>query len=126
MKKNLLMCSIVLMIAAFLVAAMPLNADSADDYKVIKKAAKGKKGSSEITWFKLEVTDKKTNKATVKIKIPFALVDLLTDCVKDDIKIDNDKCDIDFKKVMKILKKHGPMTIVEVDEDDSKVRIWFE
>jgi hypothetical protein len=114
------------MIAAFLVAAMPLNADSADDYKVIKKAAKGKKGSSEITWFKLEVTDKKTNKATVKIKIPFALVDLLTDCVKDDIKIDNDKCDIDFKKVMKILKKHGPMTIVEVDEDDSKVRIWFE
>lgn len=125
MKKNLMMLTVVFMITALLMVSAPLKASSAEDYKVIKKAAKGKKGG-DITWFRIEVTDKKTKKASVKIKIPFALVDMLTDCVKDDIKIKDDKCDIDFKKVMKILKQHGPMTIVEVDEEDSKVRIWFE
>lgn len=121
-----MMLTAIFMVMALLMAAAPLKASSAEDYKVIKKAAKNKKGNGDITWFRIEVTDKKSNKSSVKIKIPFALVDLLTDCVKDDIKIHNDKCNIDFKEVMKILKKHGPMTIVEVDEDDSKVRIWFE
>ena len=126
MKKILLFLIAALTIIAYLTVSAPLSANSAEDYKVIKRVAKSKKSNGEISWFRLEVTDKRTKKASVNIKIPFALVDLVADCIKDDIKIDDDKCDIDFKKILKILKQHGPMTIIEVDEDDTKVRIWFE
>jgi predicted secreted protein len=124
MKKNVLIA--VFVMVAFIAAAFPAAADSAEDYKVIKNAVKGKKSSDKVTWFKLEVTEKGTEKSKVKIKVPVALIDLMADCVKKDVKIKDGKCDIDLKKIMKILKEHGPMTVVEIEDDDCTVKIWFE
>ena len=124
MKKNLVL--VIFIIATFMLASLPVlgSAADSDDYKVIKKAVKGKKGS-DIHWFKLSVYDKKAKKTKVKITVPFALVEMLSQCEDDKLNI-KDECDIDLKKVIEILKKHGPMTLVEVEEDDSLVKIWFE
>ncbi len=123
MKKNVLI--VVVMMVAFLVSAIPATANSAEDYKVIKNAVKSKKKAGDVHFFHVEVTDKATKKSKVRVKVPAALIDLLADCTKEDIKI-NGKCDIDFKKVLKILKSHGPMTMVEVDDEEVKVKIWFD
>ena len=50
---------------------------------------------------------------------------MFADCTKDSINI-NSKCDFDLKKILKVLKKNGPMTLVEVEEDDELIKIWFE
>ena len=124
MKKNLVL--VIFIMATFMVASLPVlgSAADSDDYKVIKNAVKGKKGS-EINWFKLSVYDKKAKKTKVKITVPFALVEMFSECKDDKLKI-KDECDIDLKKIMEILKKNGPMTLVEVEEDDCLVKIWFE
>lgn len=126
MKQKLFLVTVL--VAAFvLAAAMPVIGDSAEDYKVIKKAVKGKSSGGEISWFRLEVKDKKKNEVTVKLKVPFALVDLLSDSIDDDICIGNDKKKkINFKKLIKELKKSGPTTLLEVTDEEVLVRIWFE
>jgi len=124
MKKHLIL--VIFIIVTFMAGTLPALGDSAEDYKVIRKAVKGKKTGGEVTWFRIEVTDKKTKKSKVKIKIPVSLVELLSDCVPEDLDIDGKKCNIDVKKIMKELKKHGPMTLIEVDEEDVMVKIWLE
>ena len=125
MTRNLIL--VIFVMVTFMAAALPVLGDSSssEDYKVIKNAVKGKKKSGDISWFRIEVTDKKTRKTKVKIRIPIGLVDLLSDCDKD-IKIDDGKCKINLKKILEELKKNGPMTLIEVDDDDGYVRIWFE
>lgn len=123
MKKNIVV--VMVMVVALLAASFPVAASSADDYKVIKNAVKSKKRAGGVSYFHVEVKDKNTKKSKVKIKVPAALIDLLAECTKDEIKIKGD-CDIDFKKVLKILKSQGPMTLVEIDDDDVTVKIWFD
>lgn len=125
MKRNLIL--VIFVMVTFMAATLPVLGDSSssEDYKVIKNAVKGKKKSGDIAWFRIEVTDKKTKKAKVKIRIPIGLIDLLADCDKD-IKIDQGKCKINLKKIIEELKKNGPMTLIEVDDEDGYVRIWFE
>lgn len=125
MTRNLIL--VIFVMVTFMAAALPVLGDSSssEDYKVIKNAVKGKKKSGDIAWFRIEVTDKKTDKTKVKVRIPIGLVELLADCDKD-IKIDDGKCKINLKKILEELKKNGPMTLIEVDDDDGYVRIWFE
>jgi hypothetical protein len=123
MKKNLVL--VVCVVVVFLIAAVAVKGNSAEDYKVIQKAVSEKKASGDVTFFRLEVKDKKTNKAEVNIKIPLSLVELMSDCVKDQPKV-KEHCDIDFKKIIAELKKSGNTTLIEVDSDDSLVKIWLE
>lgn len=121
MKKNLMMAIVV--ITAFMLATIPVFGDAAQDYKVIKKAMKSKKGG-DLTFLKLSVYDKKEKKNTVKITLPLTLVEILSECDKDSKILDD--TDLDLKKLMKILKKNGPMTLIEIDDDDQLVKIWLE
>jgi hypothetical protein len=125
MKQKLFLVT-VLTVAFVLAAAMPVIGNSANDYKIIKNAVKGKSSSSEITWFRLEIKDLKDKKVTLKLKVPIALVDLLSDSIDDEICIGRDKKNIDFKKMLKVLKKNGPTTLLEVTDEDAVLRIWFE
>ncbi|MCP5104885.1 MAG: hypothetical protein GY950_15975 [bacterium] len=121
MKKSLVL--IIVVIVAFMAATLPVFGTAADDYKVIKNAVKGKKGGTP-TWFKLTVYDKKAKKDKVTIKVPFALLEVFSECGKKmDIK---DDCDVDFKKIFSILKKHGNTTLIEIDGEDELVKIWVE
>ncbi|MCP5047317.1 MAG: hypothetical protein GY940_09115 [bacterium] len=121
--KNKLVVVLIVIVAVF-AASFPVIADSAEDYKVIKRAAKNKK-AGDVVWFKVQITDKKTKKNKVKITIPIALIDLVMDSIDEKIKI-NGKKDLDFKKIFKALKKHGPMAMIEVDEEDALIKVWLE
>ena len=124
MKKNLL--PIIVIVMALLVGSAPAWGDAADDYKVIKNAFKGKKGS--INFFKISVYDKAKKKETVKITLPLTLVEIIANCDdgKKATKKISDDCDFDLKEILAALKKNGPTTLVEVDEEDCLVKIWFE
>lgn len=127
MKQKLFLVTVL--VAAFvLAAAMPVIGDSAEDYKIIKKAVKGKKSGGDIAWFRLEVKDKKKNEVTVKLKVPFSLVDMLSESMDEDICIGDkgEKKKLNIKKLIKELKKSGPTTLLEVTDEDVTVRIWFE
>ncbi len=125
MKRNLIL--VVFVLAAFMAAAFPVLGDSSSeqDYKVIKNAVKQKKDTGEISCFRVEVTDKKTGKVKVKVKLPISLIELVAGC-KDDFKIGKEKCKLNLKKIIEELKKNGPMTLIEVEEDDELVKIWIE
>ncbi len=127
MKKNVVL--VMVLAVVLLVTVQLVRGTSSDDYKVIKNAVRAHDSSGDVAWFRLEVTDKKSDKASVKIKIPIALVDLVADSIGEDIKIKDDKgdkCDLDLKKLIKVLKSSGPMTLIEVDDADALVKIWFE
>lgn len=122
MKKLVL---IIFVISTLFVGTMPTFGDSTEDYKVIKKASKNKKNSGDITWFRVEIVDKTEKKAKVKIRLPISLVETLADCTEGKINLEN-KCKLDLKKVLADLKKHGPMTLVEIESEDADIRVWFE
>jgi hypothetical protein len=121
-KRNLML--VIFLMVTFMAATLPALG-SAEDYKVIKRAVKNKKTSDEVTWFRIEVTDKKAKKTKVKIRIPFSLVEMFADCEKEAIDL-KDKCKISLKTILKELKKNGPMTLIEVECDKELVKIWFE
>lgn len=121
MKKNLVLAVFVFITLIF--AGSLMYGDSADDFKVIKNGVKSKGGA--IKSLNVTVYNKTKKKNTVKIKIPFALVELFSDCAGEGIKFKG-KHDFDFKKVLKILKRTGPMTLVEIEEDDEVIKVWFE
>lgn len=100
-------------------------ADSADDYKVIKKASKDKQKSGDLTWFRVEIVEKTGKKGKVKIKLPIFLVETLADCTDGTINLEN-KGKFDLKRVLADLKKYGPMTLVEIESDDADIKVWFE
>jgi hypothetical protein len=123
MRKRLIVISFIM--ATFFLANLSVLGGTHDDYRVIKNAVKKNKGKVEIQWFKISVIDKRSKKRKVNIKLPFSLIELLANCSKDDFEVKSD-CDISLKKIVKIFKKHGPMTIIEVDDDDELIKIWFE
>lgn len=120
---------LVLVMAVVMITTpfLALSDSSSQDYKVIKNAMKTKKKSGEVTWFRVQVTDTKTGKNKVMIKIPVTLIELIADCSDDDIKL-NGNCKVNFKQVFDILKKSSPQALVEVqdDEEDELIKIWFE
>jgi hypothetical protein len=120
MKKNLVL--VMFIMVTFLAGTFMIKGNSEEDYKVIKNAVKASGG--EVSWFKITVFDKKANKEKVNIKVPFSLVEMFIGDKKDIP--GKEKCDVDFKKVIEILKKNGPTTLVEIDEEDETVKIWLE
>jgi hypothetical protein len=124
MKRKTNLMLVIFLMVTFMAATLPALG-SAEDYKVIKRAVKNKKSSDEVTWFRLEVVDKKAKKTKVKIRIPLSLVELFADCEKEAIDLKN-KCKISLKTILKELKKNGPMTLIEAECDKELVKIWFE
>jgi len=123
MKKNVMVVMVI--ITAFMLATLPVFGDSAQDYKVIKKASKDKK-NGDLSFLKLTVYDTKEKKNKVKITLPLALVEILSDSEEDVKILDKTKSDLDLKKILSLLKKNGPMTLIEIEEDDQIVKIWLE
>ena len=124
MKRKTNLMLVIFLMVTFIAATLPVLG-SAEDYKVIKRAVKNKKSTDEVTWFRLEVTDKAAKKTKVKIRIPLSLVEMFADCEKEAIDL-KDKCKISLKTILKELKKNGPMTLIEAECDKELVKIWFE
>lgn len=128
MKKAAFLVLIVL-VFSFLSVSF-LLADTRDDFQVIKKAVKEnpnyEKGK-EAKWFKVLVTDARTNKDRVRITLPISLVEVFLKCSDDKhLRIHDEECDIDLKELFTELKKLGPMVLIEVFEENEIVKVWLE
>lgn len=129
--KKVAILVLVVLVVSFILAGF-LFADSKDDFQAIKKAVKKNPNytsGGEVKWFKVLVTDTRTKKDKVRITLPVSLIEFFVNCSKDKhMRIHRDECDIDLKELFKELKKHGPMVLIEVyDEDEEEtVKVWFE
>jgi hypothetical protein len=105
-------------------------ADDRVDFQAIKKAVKDNPNyepGKDVKWFKVLVTDTKTNKDKVKITLPLVLVEVFLKCADDKhLRINDGDCNIDFEALLAELKKIGPMALIEVYEDGETVKVWLE
>ena len=68
----------------------------------------------------------KTGKVKVRVTLPISLMDVVSGwCPKGGLEVDNGM-KINLKQLVQELKKVGPMAIVEVYEDNEKVKVWVE
>ena len=123
MKRQIMIVFFMILILIF--GVYTVSGNFSEDYKVIKKAVKGKKVSKEVRYFKILVVDNTSRKVKIRLTLPITLVEMLSECTDDSIKI-KDHCRIDFKAVFKELKKLGPLCLIEIDNGDESVKIWFE
>lgn len=128
MKKTVTLMTVVFGLA--LVLGTFALADSRQDLQAIKKAVKDNPNyepGQAVKWFKVLVTDSRTNKEKVKITMPLALVEAFVKCADNKhLRIHDGECDIDFQELLAELKKVGPMALIEVYEDDETVKVWLE
>ncbi len=129
-KKVTLAAAIVVALAVLLAAAPARPAGSQNDFQAIQKAVKDNpafEAGKEVKWFKVLVTDAKTNKDRVRITLPLALVEIVLRHTEGrNLKIGDAHRDIDLGALFAELKKLGPMALIEVFEDDEIVKIWLE
>lgn len=130
-------------------AAAEVKANAEDDLAVVKKAvaspapealraravaaAPAVRSGREPQWFKVRVVDKATGHKKVTVNLPLSLVRLLGDetidwgCHDDgkDIHGGGDKCHtVRLADVLRTLE--AGQELVEVDDDDSTVKVWVE
>jgi len=87
-------------------------------------------GSTEPRLIRLEVRDKKTGSITVAVNLPIAFAEALLDSLSA---IDRGRVvqqltarHIDLDNLMRSLKSLGSQTLVEVETEDAKIRVWLE
>ena len=128
MKKTAFLMTAVFGLALIL-GTFAIAADRVD-FQAIKKAVKDNPNyepGKDVKWFKVLVTDTKTNKDKVKITLPLVLVEAFLKCADDKhLRIKDGDCDIDFEALLAELKKIGPMALIEIFEDDETVKVWLE
>ncbi|MBS3819911.1 hypothetical protein KGY73_10470 [bacterium] len=107
-----------------------LDADVNDDFQSIKKAVKKNpqyQSGKEVKWFKVLVTDNRTNETKVKVTLPISVVEFFMECAdEEDLRIDREEGEMDLKELFKQLKKLGPMNLIEIYEEDETVKVWLE
>ncbi|MBC7363195.1 MAG: hypothetical protein H5U07_01470 [Candidatus Aminicenantes bacterium] len=120
----------ILTLVALLWLAGPGYPVDRDDYRVIKKAVEDNPKAElkgEAKWFKVLVIDNKTGKEKVKITMPIALVEIFIRCAEDkEVKLKSTEARLNMEELLKELKKAGPLSMVEINEEDETVKVWLE
>lgn len=128
MKKIAILVLVVLAIT-FLFTTF-LLAERDIDIQTIKKAVKQNpayQSGKEVKWFKVLITDNRTEREKVRITLPISLVEIFIKCADDrHLRINRQECDVNLKEVFKELKKLGPMALIEIYEEDETVKILLE
>lgn len=127
MKKTTL---VILAVFCLGILAVPAIAANHRDFKVIQKAVKkapAQEEGREVKWFKVLITDGKTDAAKVKVTLPIALIEAVLNCTDGrHFKVDDGHCDIDLKAIFAELKKAGPMALIEIEDDGAVIKVWLE
>lgn len=105
----------VMMLAAILLAG-PLAGS-------LTAASKTDKDNRMI---KLLVVDKASGKEEVKLTLPLALLEWAAECCPEETVHLKGKCRISLEKLLNMMKKSGNQTLLEVDEEDQRIKIWIE
>lgn len=128
MKKIAILVLVILAIT-FLFTTF-LLAERDIDIQTIKKAVKQNpayQSGKEVKWFKVLITDNRTEREKVRITLPISLVEIFIKCADDrHLRINRQECDVNLKEVFKELKKLGPMALIEIYEEDETVKILLE
>jgi len=128
MKKKVLIAGL-LVVFLYLTVGPSLALDK-DDYQVIKKAVQENPKSQpvgEAKWFKVLVIDKASGQEKVKVTLPISLVEMLASWAENkDFKMKGRDDAMKIQELMNQLKKAGPMSIIEVNDEDEMVKIWLE
>lgn len=67
--------------------------------------------------FRISVREGGASEPTIQVKIPLAIMDYLFESKSDELS---------FENLVNQLRGHLPLTLVTVDKDDERVRIWLE
>ncbi|MFO7733577.1 MAG: hypothetical protein R6X21_08000 [Candidatus Aminicenantes bacterium] len=130
MKKAALAALAMLTLAALLAAAPARPAETQNDFQTIQKAVKDNpayEAGKDVKWFKVLITDAKTNKDRVRVTLPLALVEIvLRHTDGKHLNVGDSHTEIDLAALFAELKKLGPMALIEVYEDDEIIKIWLE
>jgi hypothetical protein len=128
MKKITSLAVVIVLAAVFAMSAA--KAENRDDLQAIKKAVKENpnyEAGKDVRWFKVLVTDAKTNKDRVRITLPIGIVEVFLRCAGNKhIRMNEHDCDIDVQALFNELKKIGPMSLIEVMEKDEIIKVWLE
>ena len=97
-------------------------------------ASAGPAGAAgEVKLIRLEVFDKAQNKVVVRVNMPIAFAELILDAIeqgwRDEINKGLQKHGIssgNLESFWKAIKEGGPQTILEIDNDEEKIRFWVE
>jgi hypothetical protein len=101
-----------------------------NDFQAVKKAVKENpvfESGKDVKWFKVLVTDAKTNKDKVRITLPISLVEVFVKYAENKhVRMNRQDLDIDIGGLFAELKKLGPMALIEVYEENEIVKVWLE
>jgi hypothetical protein len=115
--------------------AAPAVAANRNDFKIIQAAVKKSPNPEyvegrEVRWFKVLISDSKSNDAKVKLTLPVALIELILSCdATRHVKFDDGRrgqCEVDLRALWRELKKAGPMALIEIEDDGAVVKVWLE
>ncbi len=125
--KRFYLIILILFLAFNLSFSSVVFSHSKEDYKIIKKAVeKESSARKEVKWFKILVTDSRTQKIKVKITLPISLVELVVNCCPEAKFHLEDDCKINLNKVLQEFKKLDSIALIEVYDEDETVKIWLE
>jgi hypothetical protein len=103
-----------------------------NDLQIIRKAVRDNgpdvpSDMKEVKWFKVLVTDNRTNKDKVRISLPFALLEAVSKITEGaEFRFDRKAGDVELRALLAELKKIGPMAIIEVHDENETIKVWFE
>lgn len=127
MKKIALLLTAVLIVG---LAAVPAAEKNKADLAAIKKAVAenpAPETAAAAKWFKIIVLDAKTGKEKVKVTLPLSLVEIFVKAARNShLRMRRHDVDINIAELWSELKKAGPMTFIEVAQDDEIVKVWIE
>lgn len=109
-------------------AAPVLAAGNEGDLKVIKRAVRGNSACEPgrtAKWFKVLVFNNRSGTETLKLTLPISLAKILANCEKDK-HMHMDRVDVDFAAALKDLEELAPMTLLEIIDEETIIRIWLE
>jgi hypothetical protein len=123
-------CVAVAAIAALLIClAIPAVAGgNEDELKVIKRAVKGRMDGppeKSVMWFKVLILDNESGRQVFKVTLPIVIVRCLAKASKNT-PMHTNRCDIDLAVVLHELEELSPLTLLEIVDEDSIVKIWLE
>jgi len=87
-------------------------------------------GSAEPKLIRLEVRDKKTGSMTVAVNLPIAFAEALLGSLsaidRGRVVKELSERHIDLDNLMRSLKSLGSQTLVEVETEDARIKVWLE
>jgi hypothetical protein len=128
--------TLVLVLAAMSAPAAASGSSADDDLAVVKKATASGHGQASTAeapprsqaddpqWFRVRIVEKGKKKATVKVNLPLALVHAFGDDVPVPGCGQKGGRHLTVGEVLRALDTGG--NLVEIDDDDTTVRIWVE